>query len=108
MWEKETDVVRKKQMNYENPYKYGSIRFDDYENSCNYQKEDYQTLENQVMDQKGVHLRFIRELGINQDDQAKLKKNKPKNMQNSDFNALRIMGWLDLSEFNKAGNNEIE
>ena len=95
-------------MEYENPFKYGSIRFDDYENQVVYESDNYIELENQVIDQKGVQIRFSRELSLNQDDTAKLKKNKPKNMQNSDFNPLRIVGWLDLSLFKQPGENCIE
>ncbi len=52
-------------MEYENPFKHGSIRFDDYENQVVYENESYIGLENQVVDYKGVQIRFIRELSLN-------------------------------------------
>lgn len=48
--EKESDPIRQQQMKYENPFKNGSIRFDDYENHVSYENESYIRLENQVID----------------------------------------------------------
>ena len=105
--EDETNQQKKEQLQFENPYLNSSIQFNDEISEVDYTEEDRKDLEQNIIDLKGCWLTFTRELAGSSDDIAKLKKNKPKGFNNTDFNPLKCKAWIDLSSLANPGNTTI-
>ena len=103
----EEDPIKKQELILENPYLSSNLQFFDYENIQNIEGQEVKEIEVKILDVKGVNISFTREMQGSADEIAKLKKTKPKGLNNSDFNLLKCKGWLDLSGLGRPGCNSI-
>lgn len=63
-------------------------------------------LEERVYDEKGEYIYFTKLPMISEDELAKLKKAKSKNLNPSDLNNVTMRAWFDLSDFEVPGTLE--
>eukprot|EP00825_Cyclidium_porcatum_P045892 TRINITY_DN7095_c0_g1_i7.p1 TRINITY_DN7095_c0_g1~~TRINITY_DN7095_c0_g1_i7.p1 ORF type:complete len:1131 (-),score=244.37 TRINITY_DN7095_c0_g1_i7:273-3665(-) len=101
--DKQTQIFR----TYEDKYKSPSLQFENKAASVDKEGQELVVIEERVFDDKGEWLYFTKGPTSTEEEIAKMKKTKPKNLNLLDLNLVTMRTWVELEEFTNPGISEI-
>lgn len=100
------DEAEKTFRTYEDKHKHPWVHFEKQEITAIKEGESLVILEERVQDEHGEYIYFSKLPTLNEDELAKLRKAKPKNLNLNDLNGVIARAWVDLSAFRTPGTTE--